>query len=293
MATPTDPTAALLVTEAYNQSGIASPSSDEVTRGTTYFLEEILDDIWNSAERHGNTRLKTLQYTQHFTLTVGKNTYAIAESMDEEFSLLILDGPSRNTAQAGAATTITLAADETITNARALGKLIYVTAGTGVGGNKRITAYDSSTKIATVESAWTINPASGSTYTIVETQTLIDEEHPTEFNLYQPATPGKPSSFMKYGREIVFNRPVDRTYVFQMKAYYNIHQVDRVEGASETFTRILRNWRSVLQAGLEWKVLESQDDGRAANAEKRYERRKESLVVREIAYGGEFVGFRL
>lgn len=291
MATPTDPTAVLLCTEAYKQAGILSPTSAQLDRAEDYFLEEILDDIWNSAESHGDTRLKTLQSTNYFTVAVGRIAYTLPEFMDEEFSVTLMDGDSRGTAQAGAATTITLAADEDISESRILGKLIYITGGTGTGGSKRCVAYNSTTKVATVDSAWTTNPASGSTYMVVERATLLDEENDLQINDTHPPAVGKPSAFAKYAREIVFDRPMDQTYVFQLKSYYNIHQVDRDEGASLIFTRILRNWRSVLQSGLEWKILESEGDANAEKAEARYERRKARLIVREIPYGGEFKGF--
>lgn len=72
------------------------------------------------------------------------------------------------TAQAGGATTITLAAGASATDDFYNDRWIEIMSGTGVGGLKRITDYVGSTKVATVDSAWTTNPASGSGYEITQ-----------------------------------------------------------------------------------------------------------------------------
>ncbi len=69
------------------------------------------------------------------------------------------------TAQAGAATTVTLAAgasgdDDTYNN-----MWIKITGGTGIGQSRKITDYVGSTKVATV-ATWVTNPTSDSTYEI-------------------------------------------------------------------------------------------------------------------------------
>lgn len=73
-----------------------------------------------------------------------------------------------DTAQAGAATTITLAAGDTQADDYYNNMVIKITGGTGSGQEKTITDYVSSTKVATVDSAWTTNPDATSTYTIHE-----------------------------------------------------------------------------------------------------------------------------
>lgn len=70
------------------------------------------------------------------------------------------------TAQAGTATTITLAAGASATNSFYNGRTIRITSGTGAGSVGLVTAYVGSTKVATIVSAWAVNPASGSGYAI-------------------------------------------------------------------------------------------------------------------------------
>lgn len=70
------------------------------------------------------------------------------------------------TAQAGGATTITLAADESAVDDAYNGKQIEITGGTGSGQVRIISDYVGSTKVATVSAAWDTNPDATSTYEI-------------------------------------------------------------------------------------------------------------------------------
>lgn len=70
------------------------------------------------------------------------------------------------TAQAGGASTITLASDESAVDDAYNGKTIAITGGTGSGQEKTISDYVGSTKVATVDSAWSTQPDNTSTYEI-------------------------------------------------------------------------------------------------------------------------------
>jgi lysophospholipase L1-like esterase len=76
-------------------------------------------------------------------------------------------GSSRTgTAQAGGATTITLDAGASATTGVYVGFDVAITGGPGSGQQKLITAYDGTTKVATVVSAWSTNPEVTSTFEI-------------------------------------------------------------------------------------------------------------------------------
>lgn len=70
------------------------------------------------------------------------------------------------TAQAGAATTITLAAGASAVDDAYNGQTIETTGGTGSGQFKTISDYVGSTKVATVDSAWSTNPDATTTYEV-------------------------------------------------------------------------------------------------------------------------------
>lgn len=71
------------------------------------------------------------------------------------------------TAQAGAATTITLAAGSSASNSFYVGAVVRIVSGTGAGQERYITAYVGTTKVATVDAAWVTNPDSTSVYQIL------------------------------------------------------------------------------------------------------------------------------
>ena len=78
--------------------------------------------------------------------------------------------PARsNTAQAGAAGTITLDASASATNDFYTGMLVYLTGATGVGQIRLITAYNGGTKVATITPNWATNPDATSTFAILPT----------------------------------------------------------------------------------------------------------------------------
>lgn len=72
------------------------------------------------------------------------------------------------TAQAGGASSITLATTASATNDTYSGMSLQITAGLGSGqDHQRITDYDGATKVATVSGAWTTTPDATSGYRIV------------------------------------------------------------------------------------------------------------------------------
>jgi hypothetical protein len=75
-----------------------------------------------------------------------------------------------NTAQAGAATTITLDAGASATNDFYRTRWVRITGGTGVGQVRQITGYVGATKVATVNAAWATNPDNTSTFEISQTR---------------------------------------------------------------------------------------------------------------------------
>lgn len=71
------------------------------------------------------------------------------------------------TAQAGAAGTITLRSGAVATNDYYNGAVVNIYGGTGVGQSRKITDYDGTTKVATVDSNWITNPDNTSTYFVI------------------------------------------------------------------------------------------------------------------------------
>lgn len=78
------------------------------------------------------------------------------------------------TAQAGGASSITLASTASAVDSTYVNSFIYITTGTGIGQCKQITAYNGTTKVATVASAWTTQPTSASGYEVAAVGEYLD-----------------------------------------------------------------------------------------------------------------------
>lgn len=79
--------------------------------------------------------------------------------------------PTRsNTAQAGGASTITLDASASATDDLYNGQVVFLTGGTGAGQTALITDYNGTTKVATVDPAWEVEPDNTTTFRIMQTR---------------------------------------------------------------------------------------------------------------------------
>ena len=70
-------------------------------------------------------------------------------------------------AQAGGATSITLASTASATNDVYVGCTVFLSTSTGTGQSRLITAYNGTTKVATVSPAWAVNPGANTVYKIL------------------------------------------------------------------------------------------------------------------------------
>jgi hypothetical protein len=89
-----------------------------------------------------------------------------------------LQAPDSGTAQAGAATTITLRSGASATNDYYKNAGVYVLSGTGAGQFRFITGYVGSTKVATV-ATWATTPDNTSVYTIIPFGAIAGATAPT------------------------------------------------------------------------------------------------------------------
>ncbi len=104
--------------------------------------------------------------------TVDRN-WVVTPDNTSTFNILASTTPSvfsdQGVAQAGGATTITLQSTASTTNSLYVGSLVTILSGTGSGQTREITGYVGSTRVATVDSAWSSNPDSTSAYAVIPT----------------------------------------------------------------------------------------------------------------------------
>ena len=105
-------------------------------------------------------------------LTAG--THNVGYSAGQRLRYLILTGA---TAQAGAASAITLAATEPATDDIFNENIISIVGGTGIGQTRLIVTYDGTTKIATVDRSWTTNPDATSIYEVLPFSAILPAAH--------------------------------------------------------------------------------------------------------------------
>ena len=283
MANPTAPTATTIVTEAYYKVGMANPSGAQITRAETYFLEEVKDDIWRRPP--AGSHLKTLQNQAVQITEIGISKYSFETDHDQVMSISFLDGTHTGTAQAGANTTITLAASEDATAEEVEGNYILITGATAKEELRQVTDYNITTKVATVSTAWGTNPDVTSTYRVVDAVTEIDEVSlDTLGPLGNSFALGDPTYYSKVteadSEYFLFDAPPDAsTYGILIRYYSNIHLLDLT---SNQVARVYLNWRDCLVYGVAAKIAEDEDDTKYDKFKAEYEARVADLLIKEL-----------
>lgn len=151
-------TAAKFATDSITAAALASDASDEIAA-------KILVTPANKLTTDASGRV-TLTPTEHTQISsdvwgVSRSSYTAAGTFGLS-NQIVRDG----TAQAGASTTITLDAGANSNNDFYNHALITIVSGLGIGQSRFITAYDGTTKVATVDRAWTTNPDNTSIFII-------------------------------------------------------------------------------------------------------------------------------
>ena len=163
--------------EAYDTSASGAPKTGDAANITVYLAKDggsltALADT--SATEVSSTNAKGV-YSFDVTATeadadqlvfTGKsstaNIYIRPVTVYTKTSLL----KRRNTAQAGAANTITLDASATAAHCAA-GDMIYIESGSGAGYSNWVESFNSTSKVATMVNDWGSNPSSSSVFQVI------------------------------------------------------------------------------------------------------------------------------
>lgn len=269
MAIPTQPTSTTICTEAWKLLGVASPTTAQITRATDYGMELVKSDL-----KDLGLEWDFLRTTGYLVTTVGVNNVQLPTDFAKLVSAKIMDGSTRQTAQTGASTTITLASAYA-GGSDTVGKFIILTGGTGSGQTRQIKSYVSGTKVATVDSAWSTTPDSTSTYLLVDTFQELSHKNLYEASssLIMPNVAGKPTkAFIKSDSaegDLYFDKTPDLLYGIELEYYADILKVDL---SSTLYNRILRLLNGLLIQGVFVYLL--QDDVRTTLERQVYEKKK-------------------
>jgi hypothetical protein len=281
MAAPTAPTLSTIAAEGLKKAGYDDPSSALTTRAESTWMEEIKNDIWAIIKN-----AKMLEETAWVTAEKGEIYHDFPADMQELKTAKLLYGSVTGTAQAGTDTSITLASAYSSAGDYLYGKPIYIYGGTGSEQARIITAWNNSTKVATIHLTWGTNPDATSTYMIVDTYYRMDvmtewaydkENYP--FNKHRPISL-VPIGDEDNGQFKLFNAP-DDTYGVELRYYLDLMELDL---ASTRMSTLYKRWRNCWVYGVYAKCLESDDDDRSPQAMAAYNNYLRGIGGRE-AYG--------
>ena len=285
MAIPTQPTLTTLCTEGIKKAGYPSPSSAQLTRAEDW-VEETKNDLWNLEKRWKPLMIMTFGVTAD-----GKSRYAMPSDFEQDLSVVILDGTHTGTLQAGAAGTATLASSESMTTDYAQGKLLLITAGTGLGSCSQMTGWNNTTKVATVTPDFTVTPAVADSYTVVDVHyplrqsTIWDRDGD-----YYPHDSGIPTHYFPIGQgnadadesgEFELYPIPDDIYGIQIRYYANLMLLDLT---SEVLKGLYRRWRNVFIQGVYMKQLQNDRNAKYYDELKIYRGMIDELRFKD-AYG--------
>lgn len=280
MAAPSNPTLSELVAEGLAKAGVSNPSSSLTSRAENKWMEEIKNDVYQRIKS-----LKILQVTSYGILTKGQSRYSFPSDFASDLEITLLYGGETGTAQAGSASSITLASDEDISDGFIVGKDILITSGTGAASLSQVTAYNTSTKVATVVPDFKDAPGSGSGYMVIDNEYPIESRVLNDYDRYKFVGLKRPEVYFPIGDEdygeFIFNSAPDLTYGARLRYYANIMKVDV---SSTHMSTLYLQWRNLWIQGIKYKKLSEEDDDRAAVELAEYRRQLNGLVYSEM-YG--------
>lgn len=277
MASPTAPTLVSLTTEALKRATNSTPSATLLTRAADW-MEEVKSDIATVF-----TDVKSLYKTAYLPTTIGKHRYANPSDFGSQMNLTLMYGLHIGSAQGGAVGSITLASDEDISEDFILGKYVLVTSGTGASSCSQVTAYSTSTKIATVTPNFETAPAASSGYMVVDSYYDLSQEPIWDLDKnLTPTLRGQPTHYLPIGDaddgEFILYPAPDKVYGLQMRYYADLTRLDL---ASATITTLYRRFRNVWIQGVYVRALEDKSDDRAMNERAKYEYMLQQMKMRE------------
>lgn len=279
MAVPTLPSLVSITTEGLKKAGNNTPTASQLTRAQDEWVEEIKNDIWAVVKK-----LTSLQTTTIQILTNGKSRYSLPTDYSSDIAMEILDGKTRGTAQDGSTTSITLAAADTSTDI--IGSEIVITTGTGLNSISRVTAYNSTTKVATVSPSWTA-PASGSEYMIIDTTYPLDSKLISNLRSSgNMTTRGIPCKYYltgdaddgEYELYPIPYQSDSHVMACRITYYADLMELDL---AGTLMATLYKKWRNVFTQGVYLKELQNNDDDRVEREMAIYGTWLTNLIMRE------------
>lgn len=257
MAIPTAPTDTSIVTNAYKDFGVSSPTSSQIARAISDGIEWVKRDMTNLGHEW-----KFMMKRSYIITAQGQNNYAVPTDYMKFISARIMEGTRTGTAQGGSTAVCTLASSETVSSSDILGKTIVFTGGTGANQGAQVVAYSTSSKVATFDVVLDTAVASGSTYLIVETYDKLEDEPVTNLGeITIPSMQLKPTVVIHDPNSIegrlMTNYTPNKVYAIELRYYGDLMKEDLTGTRYTTFLRLAA--KVLIQGVFVWLL---QDDDR-------------------------------
>lgn len=279
MAQPTVPTLVTITTESLKKAGHTTPTAAQLTRAQDEWMQEVKNDIWTLAKK-----LTSLQSVYYQPTVKGRSRYSMPTDFSSLLKMALIDGINTSkVAQAATASSLTLNSGETFAEADIQGKFLIITVGTGLGSGTQITAYNSTTKVASVEPNFQTTPAATDSYIIGNINYPLDESPRWDIDGQgYPMKMEKPTRYAPIGDnddgEFLLYPTPDKVYAAQISYYANLLNIDL---AGTLMATLYDRWRNIWTYGVFVKSLENDNNSKFVEANREYKNMLQSLIMRE------------
>ena len=246
---------------ALRRAGQPNPSAQLIAECVQYQFQEVKADIMLFSPTHQLLKRQAMRST-----VKGVREYSQPNDLNLPLAVTLLDGPDewRGTMTAVSGADYTLATDVDADSDTIIGQTLITTGGTGADQFEVITAWNNTTKVATVQTALSTEPDTTTTYLIADTQCPIwnTEKH---FDINRTRNPGSlriPTQSAFYFEKLWLDYAPDKIYGLMYEYYVDLKKLDQT---GSDFTKILNEWRSLFMEGVVAKSMGLLDDVRAPN----------------------------
>ena len=269
MAIPTTPTWTATISAAMISAGQLNVSYAQVSNMAARGAQDVLTELWAAS------RYDVLLTTETVVLVnTGTTVLPLPANFDHEQSLFVYAGSNRDRAQTGNNQAITLASADSAGDSAYVGYLIFLLAGTGSGQVNQIIDYTSSTKIASLTSAWATNPDSTSDYLIA---TLNRDLLRWADDAVPVTAPGLPAVYRITGYQLTVWPPAAHIYPLRLTYAPNLTMLDNT---GTPFIKWLKERMALVKQGIKVQTMLLFDDDRYTAELLRWEQMK-------LQYGGQ------
>ena len=281
MAVPVAPTVPSLCTEAYRRCGVPAPTTEQLSRATNEWFEDVKRDIATRKDWH------TTDETMVIIPQSSTQVYAMPSPVLRIKRVRFYRGTKKGTAQAGGTNSITVASGTGDPTDK--GKKIFLTGGTGAAQVGRIVVVSGDDYA--ISCPWDTAPTSNTSYMIADTEQYV--EGPTMLHLHgiSPGTGVTRWNFVEANLQIW--PPLDNAdeYALEIDGEVDLSLIDVQDNR---IVRLLREWREPLVRGLMVHIKEDQDDLEVDRDERKFEKSVVNTMKQDVRkrLRGEAPAFR-